>query len=274
VVFRGAKLELEPIDPTLIAAADRPGRTLVARIHLTDGCGGARCATVEPPALEWSVREDRPLERHRRTATRRPSCAVRWFTSDLHLGHENVIAYAGRPFRSVGEMDARLVASWNAVVSPDDEVWVLGDLAMGRIDESLSIAGQLVGRKHLLVGNHDRPFDEGRRRDEWTRRYLDDAGFVELHHGDVDLALAEGAAVRLCHFPYRGDSGDRDRYVEARPVDDGRWLLHGHVHEKWRQRGRMINVGIDAWAGCPVSEEQLAGLVAGGDADLDRLAWD
>ena len=39
-----------------------------------------------------------------------------------------------------------------------------------------------------------------------------------------------------CHFPYVGDSGDRDRYVEHRPPDRGEWLLHGHVHDKWAQR--------------------------------------
>lgn len=170
-------------------------------------------------------------------------------------------------------MDAALVAAWNSVVAADDEVWVLGDLAMGRIDETLPTAGQLVGRKHLVVGNHDRPFKEGRRRDEWIDRYLDDGGFVELHYGSVDLELADGTPVHLCHFPYVGDSGDRDRYTAERPADDGRWLLHGHVHERWRQRGRMINVGVDAWAGVPVPEDRLVDLIGNGESDLDPLSW-
>jgi hypothetical protein len=55
--FRGAKLKLERIDPSVVAAADQPGMALVASIHLTDDRGGARCATVAPPALAWSVRE-------------------------------------------------------------------------------------------------------------------------------------------------------------------------------------------------------------------------
>ena len=41
------------------------------------------------------------------------------------------------------------------------------------------------------------------------------------------------------------------RYIEHRPDDDGGWLLHGHVHEKWRQNGRQINVGVDAWNFAP-----------------------
>ncbi len=199
---------------------------------------------------------------------------MRWFTSDLHLGHTNVIAYCGRPFHSVNEMDAALVAAWNSVVGPDDEVWVLGDLAMGRIDESLLVAGRLAGTRHLVLGNHDRPFDRGRREQEWTGRYLNDAGFTALHHGEVSMTLNDGTPVRLCHFPYQGDSGDRDRFTAQRPADDGGWLVHGHVHEKWRQRGRMINVGVDAWAGAPVPEWRLVEMIAAGEADLDRLPWE
>ncbi len=198
---------------------------------------------------------------------------MRWFTSDLHFGHTNVIRYSGRPFPDVGLMDAALVSLWNTAVAPDDEVWVLGDLAMGRIDEALPRAGQLVGRKHLVLGNHDRPFSDEKRREAWSDRYRDEGGFEALHHGVVEMELADGTDLILCHFPYRGDSGDRDRYVDERPTDEGGWLLHGHVHEKWRQRGRMINVGIDVWAGRPVSETQVIELIAGGETDLDRLDW-
>ena len=198
---------------------------------------------------------------------------MRWFSSDLHFGHANVIAYCKRPFRSVGEMNTAILAAWNALVEPSDDVWVLGDVAMGRIDESMPLAGRLAGRKQLVLGNHDRPFDGGRRAEEWTDKYLTDGGFVELHHGIVDVRLTNGTSVSLCHFPYEGDSTDTDRLVSHRPVDEGRWLLHGHVHEKWRQRGRMINVGIDAWAGQPVPEEAIVELIEAGPNDLDRLEW-
>lgn len=54
-VFRGAKLHLERIDAGIVLAASAPGAELVARVHLTDERGGARCATVGPPALVWST---------------------------------------------------------------------------------------------------------------------------------------------------------------------------------------------------------------------------
>lgn len=197
---------------------------------------------------------------------------MRWFTSDLHIGHTNIIDYCDRPFTSVGEMYAALAAEWNSVVSAQDEVWVLGDLAMGQIDLNLPLAGQLNGRKHLVIGNHDRPFGRNRT-EEWDARYRLDGGFVKLHHDRTTLTLGDGTEVTLCHFPYSGDSGDRDRYVSQRPPDDGGWLLHGHVHERWRQRGRMINVGVDAWAGRLVSEPTIIDLIAAGERDLPRLDW-
>ncbi|MHB8287785.1 MAG: hypothetical protein ACYDEY_00830 [Acidimicrobiales bacterium] len=79
-----------------------------------------------------------------------------YFTADLHLGHQNIIKYCGRPFHSVGEMNAVLVANWNAVVSPHDTVHILGDVAMGRREESMPLIGQLAGHKILYPGNHDR----------------------------------------------------------------------------------------------------------------------
>jgi calcineurin-like phosphoesterase family protein len=189
---------------------------------------------------------------------------TRFFTSDLHFGHTNVIAYCDRPFADVGQMNAALVAAWNTVAAADDEVWVLGDLAMGRVEDTLAVAEQLVGHKHLLVGNHDKPF-RGR-----LAHLYESAGF-ELHHGQVIVELPGGLSVLACHFPYRGDSQDRDRYHEHRPADEGAWLLHGHVHERWRQRGRMINVGVDAWGGYRVTEALIA-LSRSRESVLDQQA--
>jgi Family of unknown function (DUF5990)/Domain of unknown function (DUF5655) len=57
-VFRGAKLRLVDVDAGLIEQALRPGRTLVARIRLTDARGNPVCARVHPPYLTWSADAD------------------------------------------------------------------------------------------------------------------------------------------------------------------------------------------------------------------------
>lgn len=199
-----------------------------------------------------------------------------FFTADLHLGHENIIRYAGRPFPSADEMDDALVAMWNDIVGAGDDVWVLGDVAMGRIDRSLALVGLMAGTKRLVVGNHDRCFRRGagtekdlRDVDRWTARYAQ-AGFDEIIWGSTTLVLPGIAEpVEACHFPYSGDSQEHERFVDHRPVDHGRVLLHGHVHGSWRRHGRMINVGVDAWAGRPVDTSTLREVVERARHDPD-----
>ena len=190
-----------------------------------------------------------------------------WFTSDLHLGHANIIEYCDRPFADVEEMNRALVERWNQVVAADDEVWVLGDMAMGSIDDSIALVSGLAGRKVLLAGNHDRCwFGHATKRkarvDEWTPVYLD-AGFKEIHQGSVKLTVGDTEVV-ACHFPYRGDSREKERYLEYRPRDEGAWILHGHVHDTWKTHGRQINVGVDVWDYQPVAEQTLAEIVGAG----------
>jgi len=186
-----------------------------------------------------------------------------WFTADLHLGHHNIIKYCARPFTDVDSMDRAMVANWNDTVAEDDTVYVVGDFALGKIAETLPMAAELRGRKILVAGNHDRCwFGNGQRAEAWVERYLD-AGFEQVIQGSSQIEIG-GHTVQVCHFPYRGDSQSHDRFTDNRPLDLGAWLLHGHVHEKWAQHGRMINVGVDANEFRPIDSATIAGLIADG----------
>lgn len=188
---------------------------------------------------------------------------VRFFTADLHFGHENIIRYCDRPFGSVDQMNAGLVERWNDTVDDTDEVWVLGDVAMGRIDESLLHVERLRGRKVLVTGNHDRCWAGRKRNPElWLDRYRQ-VGFAEIFDGTVSAEVA-GTPVLAGHFPYEGDSHDEDRFVRWRPTDEGAWLLHGHVHTRWQVHDRQINVGVDVWNYAPVAETTLAEIIGTG----------
>jgi calcineurin-like phosphoesterase family protein len=192
-----------------------------------------------------------------------------WFTADLHLGHRNIISYCGRPFRDVDEMNRAILDRWNEVVADEDRVWVLGDVALGTIAETLPLIGLLRGYKILLAGNHDRCWHGHERRvAEWTERYLD-AGFDEVRQGIETLVIAS-TPVLACHFPYRGDSQARDRYLAHRPLDRGDWLIHGHVHERWATNGRMVNVGVDVTGFRPMSEHQIARIITEGSTTPDH----
>jgi len=52
-----------------------------------------------------------------------------FFTADTHFGDHRVLNISKRPFGSVAEMDAAMIARWNSVVASQDEVWHLGDFA-------------------------------------------------------------------------------------------------------------------------------------------------
>jgi hypothetical protein len=78
-----------------------------------------------------------------------------WFTADTHFGHSNIIRHCTRPFGTVEEMDASLIATWNAVVRKDDDIWHLGDFAYRAAKAPADYLRRLNGRKHFVWGNHD-----------------------------------------------------------------------------------------------------------------------
>lgn len=215
-----------------------------------------------------------------------------WFTSDHHLGHEKIIALSGRPFETVEEMNEVLIERHNAVVRKNDLVWVLGDVAMDKIADTLPLWTRFNGRKILVAGNHDRCFAGAQAdpvlRARWVEAYRDKGGFTSVVTGSGWLARpsrgagipllvprvggAFGPTVQLSHFPYAGESdkGRDDRYAASRPRpwrrkgEEPVWLVHGHVHERWAVNGAQINVGVDVWGFRPVEDEVVAALVEGG----------
>lgn len=201
-----------------------------------------------------------------------------FFTSDLHFGHRNITRYCNRPFpdtdEGVGEMNAGLVKRWNSVVRPKDVIFVIGDFAMGNVKDNLQLLSVLNGSKRLVAGNHDRCWKHGKWKEEkiasWRKEYLK-AGFDSIEM-DARITIRD-KTIHMNHFPFTGDSHGGDRYEHARPKDRGQWLVHGHIHNLWRQKGRQINVGIDAWGGIPVSEFQLVELIEAGPRNLEVLEW-
>lgn len=177
-------------------------------------------------------------------------------------------------------MDWDIVERWNAQVGPDDKVVVLGDLALGKLGESLEMAGLLNGVKTLVPGNHDHCWI-GHKKRAGSKALYESAGFKVIDR--LPEEYHAGALVEFSHFPFadgspeeaarRGLENKPDKFANWRPLPNGQWLVHGHVHDRWRQRGRMINVGIDAWGGRLVEEGEIAEIITAGEQDLDRWWW-
>ena len=158
-----------------------------------------------------------------------------WFTADTHFGHARIIEYCGRPFGSVGEMDEALVANWNAVVQDGDEVWHLGDFALGNAETATRYLHRLRGRVHLVWGNHDKA--EVRTLPEWASS----RAFAEV--------TVESTRVVLFHYGMR---------VWPRQ-HRGALHFYGHSHGNLPELPGSCDVGIDnpAWNYRPVPLREI-----------------
>ena len=152
-----------------------------------------------------------------------------FFTSDTHFGHGGALRLYRRPFESVRQMDEAMIARWNEVVGPDDEVWHLGDVAIGQRPEAVAaILDRLPGRKHLVLGNNDGPATAG------LGAWASVQHYAELRAG--------GAWLVLCHYPFRTWNG----------MGRSALNLHGHSHGRLKPLRRQADVGVDAWDFRPV----------------------
>jgi len=153
-----------------------------------------------------------------------------FFTSDTHFGDLRVLRFDHRPFADLVEHDVALVRRWNEVVTDPDEVWHLGDFALGpdrgRIEDLLA---SLAGRKHLIIGNNDG--EDTLRSRHWA----------SVQHY-AELAV-EGRALVLFHYPLRTWNG----------IGKGAVDLHGHSHGKLKPITRQYDVGVDLFDFRPVT---------------------
>lgn len=187
-----------------------------------------------------------------------------YFSSDHHFFHNNVIKYCNRPYSSVEEMNQDFIQKWNSVVKPEDTVWYLGDFSLGK-NAVREITPRLNGSKHLVVGNHDWAHPCQYKKNE-TKKAKFEALYLE--HGFLSVQTQNkmtiaNREVLLHHMPYAG-TGDHtyeERYTEYRPANKGGWLLCGHIHNLWKQKDKMINVGCDVWDYKPVSINEIESLI-------------
>lgn len=164
---------------------------------------------------------------------------MRFFTSDWHFFHKQIIGYCNRPFKDEKEMRQVLINNYNETVKKDDTCFVIGDVAMlgtSQWEHLKGVIQQLNGTKHLIFGNHD---------DFKWQRYVD-IGFTTVHSAlwlredNVDIVMAHDPSV----------------YCTLNPDTV---LLCGHIHTLFKSLPdqNVVNVGVDMWDYKPVNIDQI-----------------
>ena len=186
---------------------------------------------------------------------------TKYFSSDHHVFHENILNLGtGRPFNSISHMHSVLRERHNAVVAPDDDVYFLGDIALGNFEQSILFFLELNGNKFLVTGNHDKIFSgtNSKKRIETFTPLYEAVGFTILP--EITSIFIDNQEVVLSHFPYRGDHEREEKFNKNRPVNKGLPLLNGHTHYRNRfdvNEPLAMHVGVDANNFTPVSEIEV-----------------
>ena len=155
-----------------------------------------------------------------------------YFCADLHLGHDAIRRHCNRPWPTIEEHDAALIANWNKVVTRKDLVYILGDFAMiKKMDDGIppmkkyrKFIMALNSKKVIIFGNHDDMNMETK------------ACFSRTYEGIHDMIL-DKQKITLSHYPMRSWNCS---FHAA-------WHFHGHCHNRLSDVPHILSmdVGVD-----------------------------
>ncbi len=157
-----------------------------------------------------------------------------FFTSDTHFDDARRIRIDHRPFATIEEHDAALIARWNETVGVNDEVYHVGDFTAAKTDRRVSeLLAALNGRKHLIIGNND------------PQTTIENKGWASVApYQELEI---DGRRIILCHYPFR----------TWRDMGKGAIDLHGHSHGRLKEAVRQYDVGVDVFDYRPVTLETI-----------------
>lgn len=141
------------------------------------------------------------------------------------------------------EMDTALLENWRRRVSDDDTVYILGDL-MFFCKNPEHYLRQLTGRKHLIVGNHDKVW----------RKKVRAEDYFESIQPMLEIRI-DGRNMTLCHYPMMTREG----------ASEGSYLIYGHIHNNTKdvywpllsQMENALNAGVEINGYMPVTFEEM-----------------
>jgi calcineurin-like phosphoesterase family protein len=178
-----------------------------------------------------------------------------YFTSDTHYNHTNICRGVTRwtdaeditrDFKTLDQMNDRIVAGINAEVGQDDILFHLGDWSFGGFEMIEQFRNRINCKNiHLILGNHDHHIE----RDREGIRGL----FISVNQY-LELEVNKQHNFVLMHYPI----------MSWNKMNDGVIHLHGHVHlpsDRRIGKGKMMDVGMDGNGMDPISLSKVLTLM-------------
>jgi len=125
-----------------------------------------------------------------------------WIIADTHFFHANIGQYCDRP----EDWQDLILENWNRLIQPGDIVFHLGDLALGKKEDTEALVPLLNGKLYLMRGNHDRR----------GKAFYDKLG-ITLVPDPFQMITSKELCLFFSHRPIM-------------PLEPGVLNLHGHTH--------------------------------------------
>jgi len=195
-----------------------------------------------------------------------------FFTSDWHVGHQNILAFDNRPFKDLDHMHRVLINNYNSTVCPEDVCYFVGDMGLCNSETLGKVISELNGTKVLVLGNHDKGVNA-----------MYAMGFDVVVNG-LSLHIAK-QRVTVSHCPLYGvyrenvvgmrggrdeenwHGESRDKHRKYTVTDEGQFHLHGHIHspnggKSTKILDKQYDVGVPANNYRPISMSSLESWIA------------
>ena len=145
---------------------------------------------------------------------------MKYYIADLHFYHRNLNTQMDkRGFESAEAMNEYMIEKWNSKVKNKDEVIVLGDMSMGKGEETNAILRRLKGKICLIRGNHD-SFLNDKKLDRDRFLWIDN--YREINDCNRKVVLS--------HYPIFCYN---NQYRKSSKGDPKTYMLYGHVHNTY-----------------------------------------
>lgn len=168
-----------------------------------------------------------------------------FYTSDTHFGSERALKLSKRPFKTVEEMDWKIIENWNRIVHINDIVYHLGDF--GDLWPMKYLNGKII----LIQGNYEKKsFEENPKVfNEFKEK------FSEIYKEPIVLNKKDNKFI-LCHEPLSGLDVYKKEILNVQNMQNI-FVLFGHIHGRQKIKNFGIDVGVDANNYFPVPEADI-----------------